>query len=104
MDPDLPDEKDQYIVRFKHGDFFGELGMVMGIPRTATVIADKMSLLITLRKAEFHTFLRYYFYNLFASSYQSSLYFWIDLFRFLRTPACMSGKSINNMSYNRFEL
>mmetsp|Transcript_20653 Transcript_20653/g.33898 ORF Transcript_20653/g.33898 Transcript_20653/m.33898 type:complete len:270 (+) Transcript_20653:978-1787(+) len=58
MDPDLPDEKDQYIVRFKHGDFFGELGMVMGIPRTATVIADKMSLLITLRKAEFHTFLR----------------------------------------------
>jgi len=57
-DTDLPDGKEQYIVKFKQGDFFGELGMVMGIPRTATVIADETSLLLALRKSEFHTFLK----------------------------------------------
>mmetsp|Transcript_2913 Transcript_2913/g.4274 ORF Transcript_2913/g.4274 Transcript_2913/m.4274 type:complete len:693 (+) Transcript_2913:92-2170(+) len=54
---DPPDEKGNYVVSFRPGDFFGELGMVMGIPRTATVVAEDTTLLLALRKCEFHKFL-----------------------------------------------
>jgi CRP-like cAMP-binding protein len=43
---------------FGEGDFFGEISLVMGMPRTASILATQDSLLLELRKDDFSNFLR----------------------------------------------
>ncbi len=54
----LDASEEVYMIEFGPGEFLGELGLVMGIPRTATVIADETSLLFVLEKDVFRAFLR----------------------------------------------
>jgi CRP-like cAMP-binding protein len=47
----------QVVARLGPGDFFGELAVIAGVPRTATVTADSDILIETLNPREFSTLL-----------------------------------------------
>lgn len=49
--------KGKVLARLGPGDFFGELAIVAGVPRTATVIADTDMLIETLNRREFTSLL-----------------------------------------------
>ena len=49
--------KGRVLARLGPGDFFGELAVVAGVPRTATVIADTDMLIETLNRREFSSLL-----------------------------------------------
>eukprot|EP01006_Ploeotia_vitrea_P036819 TRINITY_DN66061_c7_g4_i2.p1 TRINITY_DN66061_c7_g4~~TRINITY_DN66061_c7_g4_i2.p1 ORF type:complete len:434 (-),score=256.01 TRINITY_DN66061_c7_g4_i2:999-2300(-) len=46
------------VSQLKEGEFFGEVGMVVHMPRTATIRARTQCLLLELRAADFHNFLQ----------------------------------------------
>ena len=48
---------DRVVAELKAGDFFGELALIDGEPRTATVIASEDLTLLTLKSSEFDTLL-----------------------------------------------
>lgn len=53
----IKDENNKVIKNFKilgNGDYFGEIGLVYGCKRTATVISRKYSTLAKLSKAKFN--------------------------------------------------
>eukprot|EP01006_Ploeotia_vitrea_P048887 TRINITY_DN67286_c7_g1_i1.p1 TRINITY_DN67286_c7_g1~~TRINITY_DN67286_c7_g1_i1.p1 ORF type:complete len:743 (+),score=360.85 TRINITY_DN67286_c7_g1_i1:38-2230(+) len=60
MDADGKVEQDEEITlrTFKEGDFLGETGLIMGMPRTASIVARADSLLLELRKDDFQNFLK----------------------------------------------
>ena len=49
--------KGRVLARLGPGDFFGELAIVAGVPRTATVIADTDMVIETLNRREFSSLL-----------------------------------------------
>ena len=49
--------KGRVLARLSDGDFFGELAVVAGVPRTATVTADTDMVLETLNRREFSSLL-----------------------------------------------
>lgn len=49
--------KGRVLARLGPGDFFGELAVVAGVPRTATVIADTDMIIETLNRREFSSLL-----------------------------------------------
>ncbi len=49
--------KGRVLARLGPGDFFGELAVVAGVPRTATVIADTDMVIETLNRREFSSLL-----------------------------------------------
>ncbi len=49
--------KGRVLARLGPGDFFGELAIVAGVPRTATVIADTDMVIETLNRREFTSLL-----------------------------------------------
>ncbi len=49
--------KGRVLARLGPGDFFGELAVVAGVPRTASVIADTDMVLETLNRREFSSLL-----------------------------------------------
>jgi CRP/FNR family transcriptional regulator, cyclic AMP receptor protein len=49
--------KGQVLARLGPGDFFGELAVVAGVPRTATVTADSDMVIETLNRREFTSLL-----------------------------------------------
>jgi glucose-6-phosphate 1-dehydrogenase len=55
---DVLDKGGRVLRTLKDGDFFGEIGLLMATPRTATVVARTQCDLFTLRKADFSRILR----------------------------------------------
>lgn len=49
--------KGKVLAKLGPGDFFGELAVVAGVPRTATVIADTDMIIETLNRREFSSLL-----------------------------------------------
>lgn len=49
--------KGRVLARLGPGDFFGELAVVAGVPRTATVVADTDMIIETLNRREFSSLL-----------------------------------------------
>lgn len=50
--------KEVILNSFKEGDFFGEISLIMGMPRTAAIVATSPALLLELRKDDFQNFLK----------------------------------------------
>lgn len=48
-------EMNQHIATLQDGDYFGEIALLKNIPRTATVRAEVPSILLSIRRAAFHS-------------------------------------------------
>jgi len=55
---DVLDKRGKVLRTLKDGDFFGEVGLLLATPRTATVVARTQCDLFVLRKADFRRILR----------------------------------------------
>ena len=58
IDEETGESHDVVLNSFQEGDFFGEISLIMDMPRTASIIASEDTLVLELRKDDFHNFLK----------------------------------------------